>query len=144
MTRPSPISLLLAALSLACATSPAATPPSSAPAATQVAPPTSAVAAVAALNPVGTFDFTATAPDGSTSKGSIIITGFPGAYTGKVERDGLGWTDLTSVTVEGQTITTSAPIPEGLVVTTVTFTGDEFTGKWAIQGMEGTISGKRR
>jgi len=138
MTCSSRVAFLFVASSLACATSPAATPPGSSPA----APQTSAVAAT--LNPVGTYDYTATAPDGSTLTGTIIITGSPGAYAGKVERDGLGWTDLTSVTVEGQTLTTTAQIQEGQVVTTATLIGDEFIGKWTLQGFEGTINGKRR
>lgn len=137
MTCSSRVAFLFVASSLACATTPAATPPGPGPAAPQMS-------AVGAVNPVGTYDYTGTAPDGSTFKGTIIITGFPGAYAGKVERDGVGWTDLTSVTVEGQTLITTAEIQEGRVVTTATLIGDEFTGKWTLQGFEGTITGKRR
>lgn len=147
MTRPSPISLLLVSLSLACATSPAATPArpeSSAPAAIQVTPPTSAVTATPAMNPVGTFDFIAITPDGSPSNGSFTIAGSPGAYTGTIERPGMGGSGLSSIAVEGQTMTISADIPDGAVVLTLNFTGNDFTGKWALQGAEGAISGKRR
>ncbi len=137
MTRSLRVAFLFVAGSLACATTPAATPPGSAPAASQTS-------AAAAVNPVGTYDYTATAPDGSTATGTLIITGSPGAYVGKVERHGLGWIDLTSVTVDGQTLITTAELPEGRVVTTATLIGDEFTGKWTLQGFEGTITAKRR
>ena len=145
MTRPSPISLLVVALSLACATSPAATPsstPQSAPA-TQASPPPAAVA-TPALNPVGTFDFTAIGPDGSASTGNFVISGTPGNYKGRIERDGVGGTDMTRITVDGQTMIIVAMIPEGEVTLTLNFTGNDFNGKWAIQGAEGGFSGKRR
>jgi hypothetical protein len=146
MTRRTPISLMLAALSLACATSPAATPgsaPAATPPATQTAPPPAAVAQSAAFNPVGTFDFLATVPDGSQAPGSFTITGTPGAYRGTIERGGQG-TDLSSISIDGQTLTIGANIPEGPVLLTLTFTGNEFSGKWAIEGAEGPITGKRR
>ena len=148
MTRPSPISLLCVAFTLACATSPAATPPTSAPpapVATQVAPPPPVVTPTPALNPVGTFDFTAVLPDGSESNGSFTITGSPGTYAGTIERPGMGGSDLTSVAVDGQTLTLGANIPDGAVVLTLNFTGNEFTGKWALGSeAEGPIRGKRR
>ena len=146
MTRPLPISLLFAAFSLACATSPAATPAPSAtptPVATQAAPPP-AVVATPALNPVGTFDFTAIVPDGSEAPGSFTISGSPGAYTGTIERPGMGGSDLTSIVVDGQTLTIGANIPDGAVVLTLTFTGNDFTGKWALGDAGGAIRGKRR
>ena len=147
MTRPSPILLLFAAFSLACATSPAATPATSAtsaPVATQAAPPPAVVVATPALNPVGTFDFTAIVPDGSEAPGSFTISGSPGAYTGTIERPGMGGSDLTSIVVDGQTLTIGANIPDGAVVLTLTFTGNDFTGKWSLGGSEGAIRGKRR
>ena len=96
------------------------------------------------LNPVGTFDFTAVLPDGSAQNGSFTITGTPGAYTGRIERQGTGM-DLSSVTVEGQTLYVTAAIDEGAVTLTLTFTGsNDFAGKWAVQGAEGPVTGKRR
>jgi hypothetical protein len=102
------------------------------------------VTATPALNPVGTFDFTAIGPDGSASNGNFTITGTPGNYKGRVERDGVGGTDLTRITVDGQTMILVATIPEGEVTLTLNFTGNDFTGKWAIETAEGAISGKRR
>ena len=146
MTRSSPISLLVVALSLACATSPAATPSSTSTPAptTQTSPPPSAVTATPALNPVGTFDFTAIGPDGSASTGNFVITGTPGNYKGRIERDGVGGADITRITVDGQTMILLTTIPEGEVTLTLNFTGNDFNGKWAVQGAEGAFSGKRR
>ena len=146
MTRPSPISLLFAAFSLACATSPAATAAPSAPpapVATQAAPPP-AVVATPGLNPVGTFDFTAIVPDGSEAPGSFTISGSPGAYTGTIERPGMGGSDLTSIAVDGQTLTIGANIPDGAVVLKLSFTGNDFTGTWSLGEAGGAIRGKRR
>ena len=97
------------------------------------------------MNPVGTFDFTALTPDGTPSNGSFTITGSPGAYTGTISREG-GSTDLTSIAVDGQTLTIGATIPEGAVILTLTFTGNDFTGNWSLpaESMGGAISGKRR
>ena len=147
MTRRSSISLLFAAFSVACATSPAATSatrPTPPPVATQAAPPAPAVVTTPGMNPVGTFDFTAVLPDGSESNGGITITGSPGAYTGTISREGAGVTDLTSVAVDGQTLTVGANIPEGAVVLTLNFTGNDFTGRWALGEDSGAIRGKRR
>ena len=147
MNRTSSILLLAASFSIACATSPAATrdTPTPTPTTTQAPPPSStSVATSSALNPVGTFDYTAIGPDGSALPGSFTITGSPGAYTGRIERQGAGASDITSITVDGQTLTLVSSIAEGPVTLTLQFTGNEFSGRWAIQGMDGAISGKRR
>jgi hypothetical protein len=96
------------------------------------------------MNPVGTFDFTAVLPDGTEAPGSFIITGSPGTYAGTIERPGMGGSDLTSVVVDGQTLIIGANIPDGAVVLTLNFTGNDFSGKWALGEAEGPIKGKRR
>jgi hypothetical protein len=142
-----PVRLLLVSFSLGCATSPAATSRTtetpSAPA-SQVTPPPAPVATTAAFNPVGTYDYTAILPDGSSAPGTMTISGTPGAYTGKIDRQGMGATDITSVRVDGQTLRITTNIAEGEVTLTMNFTGNEFTGNWSIQGAEGALSGKRR
>jgi hypothetical protein len=147
MKRTASIWLLAATFSVACATSPAATPdrPTPTPAATPPSqPPSTSMATSSALNPVGTFDYTAIGPDGSALPGTFTISGSPGAYTGRIERQGAGATDITSIAVNGQTLTLVSSINEGPVTLTLNFTGNDFAGKWAIQGMEGTLTGKRR
>ena len=145
MTSRSQILFRLGAFSVltACATSPAATPdrPAATPpaAATQAPPPASAT-----MNAVGTYDYTAVAPDGSALPGSFTITGSPGAYSGTIDREGMGGTALTSVVVEGQTMALTANIPEGAVVLTLYFTGNDFTGTWALQDAGGAITGRKR
>jgi hypothetical protein len=102
-------------------------------------------ARVAALNPVGSYDFTATLPDGSTATGNFSITGSAGAWTGTISRDGEGTpTELTNISVDGQMLMANTVIPDGPITFTMNFSGQEFTGKWAIQGAEGAFNGKRR
>jgi hypothetical protein len=99
----------------------------------------------AALNPVGTYDFTATLPDGSMATGSFTIAGSPGAYTGTITREGEGTaTQLSDIAVDGQWMTLATVIPDGNITFSITFNGPEFTGKWSVQGAEGAFNGKRR
>ena len=145
MTRRSP--LLLAVLSLACATSPAATPSrpeAAAPAAQTQPPPAAAVVAAASLTPIGTFDFAATLPDGSQATGIFTITGSPGSYSGTISREDGSATPLTNISVDGQTLMFTTVIPDGTVGMTLTFTGNDFVGRWAVEGADGPVTGKRR
>jgi hypothetical protein len=150
MTRQTRFLLPLTTLSLACATSPSATP-STTPApvpATQTAPPPAAAvsAAPTAFNPVGVYDFIALDPNGGALNGVFTFSGSPGAYTGTSQLEGQQPTAFSSVTVEGQTVTVGSYYQDAPLVMTLTFTGTEFTGRWAIQsaGIEGSISGKKR
>ena len=140
--------LLLAALSAGCATRPAATPaPGDSPGApAQAAPPPATTSAVApsSLNPVGTFEYTATLPDGSQTSGVFTIAGSPGSYTGTISSSAGGETPITGISVDGQTLIFNTVIPDGTVGMTLTFTGASFAGKWAVQGAEGPITGRRR
>ena len=149
MPSPSHSLFRLAAFSVltACATSPRETPdqPTSQPPATATqAPPQTPPTAPATMNAVGTYDFTAIAPDGSPMRGSFTISGSPGSYSGTIAREGQDGTPLTGITVEGQTMTLSANIPEGTVVLTLNFTGNDFAGTWAIQDAGGAVTGRRR
>ena len=138
--------LLLALLVAGCATSPAATGTPAAPPAApaQAPPPTATVVPSSAVNPVGTFEYTATLPDGSQSSGLIIISGSPGSYTGTISRDGAGESPVSNVSVDGQTLMFNTVIAEGTVSMTLTFSGSTFAGKWAVQGAEGPLTGRRR
>ena len=138
--------LVLAALSIGCATSPpAATPAPVDPPATQAPPPpTTSVVPSSAVNPVGTFEYTATLPDGSQTSGLFTITGSAGSYTGTISSQNAGETPLTNISVDGQTLMFRTVIPDGTVDMTLTFTGSDFAGKWAVQGAEGPVTGRRR
>ncbi len=149
MSRPAYAAVLLASLSMACATSPRATPEPAMTPATQAPPPmaqtSQASSRPAALNLVGTYDYTATLPDGMVQGGNFTIAGTPGAYTGTIYREGMAeGSPFTNVAIDGQTVTLNSRIQEGDIVFTINFVGSEFTGKWAVQGAEGAFNGKRR
>lgn len=106
-------------------------------------PPPPAPPLPPAVNPIGTFDFT-TSVEGNLVNGTITIvrtdTGFGGTVTTSV-------TDpipVRSVVVDGQKLTVNADTPDGALVFTMDFTGDQFTGSWGVGTMSGAHSGKRR
>jgi len=141
--------LTLVSLSMACATSPRATPEPAATTPAQAPPPAMQASQPStmpvAFNPVGSYDYTAILPDGSASTGAFTITGSNGAWTGTISRAGEnGSTELTDIAVDGQMLTARTVIPDGQVTFYMTFTGAEFTGKWTVQGAEGAFNGRRR
>ena len=79
------------------------------------------------------------------SPGTFTITGSNGAWTGTITRTGeAGATELTDISVDGQTLTARTMINEGQVTFYMTFDGPQFTGTWTIQGAEGAFNGRRR
>ncbi|NJD10132.1 MAG: hypothetical protein FIB01_06705 [Gemmatimonadetes bacterium] len=122
--------MLVAALAAgtACAHAPTPPPPPPAP------PPVSAV---------GTFDFT-TALEGTVVNGTIIIARTDAGYGGTVTTSVTEPIPVRTVVVEGQKLTLTADTPDGPLVFTMDFKGDEFTGGWTLSTMAGTHSGKRR
>jgi hypothetical protein len=112
----------------ACAPAPIASPP-------PLPPP-------AALNPVGVFEFT-TAVDGNEVRGSVEVTGQPGAYGGTVRTSITPDIPVTGVTVTGQTLLVAASTPDGPLTFALTFNGDAFTGRWELNGDGGDVTGHR-
>jgi len=122
-----------AALALLTACAPAAEAPS--------AGPTPVAAVAAAVNPVGTFEFTTTA-DGETLTGSITVSGQPGAYTGRI-RTAHDDIPIIGVSVTGQQMVVTGDTPGGPLTLTLNFTGTTFTGSWAVDGDKSEIRGQR-
>lgn len=129
----------LAALFLLAACAPATPPADPTPAPT--APP--AVATSAAVNPVGTFEFT-TSVNGDMVTGSIEVTGNPGAYGGTIRTSITPDIPVTGVTTNGQQMVVTADTPDGELALTMNFTGDNFTGGWTLGGGSGELRGQRR
>lgn len=133
----------LAALALLAACAPAAGPQPSAPdptPATSVAPATAA-----ALNPVGVYEFTAFGRGEEVARGTIEITGQPGAYGGRIHvEDESEEAAITRVTVSGQEMTMNAATPDGPMTITLTFTGDTFLGRYSVDDESGELRGRRR
>lgn len=118
----------LAAGTVACASTPA--PPPAPP-----APP--------AVNPVGIFDFV-TAVEGTVVNGSITIAKTDAGFGGSVATSVTEPIPVRTVVVEGQKLTVTGDTPDGPVVFTMDFKGDQFTGSWSVGTMTGTHTGNRR
>lgn len=125
-----------ALLVLAAACAPAAAPPPE-PA------PAPAPMAAAALNPVGTFEFT-TSVDGNPMTGTIEITGQPGAYTGVVRTSATPDLPITGVSVQGDQMTVTSSVNGETLTMRLTFAGNDFTGGWTVAGDSGDLAGRRR
>lgn len=121
---------LAAALGLAlsaCASGPPPAPP---------APPTPPP-----LDPTGTYDILVSA-QGMEIGGTMTIRGSAEAgYTGDVDTE-MGGAGMTSIVVDGQTMTFS--IPEGGMSGEVVFDGDEFTGTMSGGMGDASITGVKR
>jgi hypothetical protein len=125
----------LALLAAACA--PAAPPADPMPSGSATAP-----AASAALNPVGTFNFR-TVVGGGEVTGSLEVTGTEGAYGGRIRTSITPDIPITGVRVMGQEMIVTGNTPDGPLAINMTFTGNTFTGSWALSGDSGSLSGQR-
>lgn len=131
------LALAAATLFSACASTPE--PPIQAPSTVPAAQP-------AAVDPVGTFDFSTTVEGMGAVAGTITIqkatTGT--GYTGSISTNVTEPLSIRTVTVDGQRITVSGDTPDGPLTFTMDFKGDDFSGNWSLSGMTGTHTGKRR
>lgn len=127
--------LLLAA----CASSPRATVPAAPPAI-----PETRVTPAPVLNPVGEFEWASALPDGTPIKGTVTISGNPGAYTGAVTAEGFGVFPIKNVVVTGQSMVINADHPDGPLGIRLTFVANDFTGSWQLGDSTGEMAGKRR
>jgi hypothetical protein len=131
-----PTVLLLLA---ACASSPRQTLPDTPPPI-----PEQRIVAAPVLSPVGQFEFSTVTPDGTPVRGTISISGAPGAYTGSIDAGEHGAFPIKSVVVSGQTITINAEHPQGPLDVRLTFVADDFTGSWQLGPDTGEVAGKRK
>jgi hypothetical protein len=102
------------------------------------------VVAAPALNPIGEFEFSTMTPDGTPIRGTISISGNPGAYTGSIDAADQGKFPIKSVVVSSQTMTINAEHPQGPLDVRLAFVGDDFTGSWQLGTDTGEMAGKRK
>ena len=127
--------LLLAA----CASSPRQGLPDAPPAI-----PEQRIVTTPVLNPVGQFEFSTMTPEGTPIRGTISISGAPGAYIGSIDAGDHGTFPIKSVVVSAQTMTINAEHPEGPLDVRLTFVADDFTGSWQLGTDTGELAGKRK
>lgn len=131
---------LVLLLLAACASSPRQGVPDAPPAI-----PEQRIVTSPSLNPVGEFEFSTMTPDGTPIRGTISISGTPGAYTGSIDTaDHRGIFPIKAVVVSGQTMTINAEHPEGPLDARLTFVADDFTGSWQLGTDTGEMAGKRK
>ena len=112
-------------------------------AASEAAPAPQAPPPPAAVDPVGTYNFS-TIFQGGPLTGRIVIRGEPGRYTGMLTpASGPGPVTIYSLSVEGQTMTLFGDADGDDLIVTMTFTGDSYTGTWALGFDGGEMSGSR-
>jgi hypothetical protein len=99
------------------------------------------------LDPVGDFEFSTTV-DGQTRTGVISITKKEDVLGGKIFTDMMPELPVSSVKVEGRTVTLNAALPDtdAALVITLTFEDDnnKFSGSWSVGADSGTLGGKRK
>jgi hypothetical protein len=83
-------------------------------------------------------------PDGTPIRGTISVSGTPGAYTGAIDAAEHGRFPIKNVVVDGQTVTINAEHPQGPLDVRLTFVADDFTGSWQLGTDTGEIAGKRK
>lgn len=107
------------------------------------APATTAVAAPAALDPVGVFEFTTTV-NGNPMSGTVEVTGQPGGYGGVIRTSATPDLPITGVRVEGDQMTVLSSVDGQELVLRLTFAGNDFTGGWTLGGEGADLAGRRR
>ena len=131
------------ALSLAaCATANTGTPTPDATVTTTTTTTTVATTSSTAVNPAGAYEF-ATQVNGEAVRGTMEITGTPGAYGGRIVTNHFPEFVVRSASAAGQELTVVAETPQGNVTFRMAFTGPAFTGSWSLGGDTGAITGRR-
>ena len=95
------------------------------------------------LNPVGEFEWSSALPDGTPIKGTMMIGGTSGAYTGSINAGEHGIFPIKNVVVTGQTMVINAEHPEGPLEVRLTFVANDFNGSWRLGDQIGEMVGKR-
>jgi hypothetical protein len=129
---------LVLLLLVACASSPRQAVPEAPPPV-----PETRVTPAPALNPVGEFDWSSALPDGTPIKGTMLISGTTGAYTGAINAGEHGVFPIKNVVATGQTMVINAEHPDGPLEVRLTFVANDFNGSWRLGDQTGEMVGKR-
>lgn len=128
--------LLLAGLAACAHSSQAARPASGSGSSSR------SVAATTVLDPVGSYSFN-TEINGQPVTGTFVIRAASGGYAGSITAHGQGEFPVTSVKVEGMSLTMLFDTPNGTGTAKLQFSGAEFVGGWELGGTTGPMNGKR-
>jgi hypothetical protein len=129
--------LMIPAALLFAACASAQTPP-----AQTTAPAPEVKAAVAAIDPVGSYEFS-TVVDGQTVTGTIHIEGAPAAYKGRIITSAFPEIPIVGAAVENNVIVARGSMPDGELVIRMAMEGANFKGNWALGSGSGEIAGKK-
>jgi hypothetical protein len=99
------------------------------------------------LDPVGDYEFS-TIVDGQTRTGVISITKKDDVLGGRIFSEAMPEIPVSSVRVDGRTVTLNAALPdtESALIVVLTFEADnnKFSGNWSLGSDSGTLGGKRK
>lgn len=105
--------------------------------------PPAAVVVPAAVDPVGSYEFVTTV-QGQEVKGSMNVTGTPGAYTGTILTSMFPEMPVLGATVAGQAMIVKTTTSDGEILLHFKFEGANFTGHWEFNGQPGgDFTGKK-
>jgi hypothetical protein len=129
-------------LALLCAAGAGAAEQPPAQATTAAQQPAAARPTTAALDPVGSYEFT-TVVDGQTVTGTMHIEGTPGAYKGRIITTVFPEIPVVGATVESNIINVKASMPDGELIISMMMDGMNFKGNWALGSDSGEFNGKK-
>ena len=128
----------IAALLTACASAPDPVPQAT----TAPQQPAATAQSTAAVNPVGSYEFT-TVVEGQTVTGTMHIEGTPGNYKGRILTNVFPEIPIVGASVEANIINVRANMPEGELTLRMVMDGTNFNGNWALGADSGDFNGKK-
>jgi hypothetical protein len=97
------------------------------------------------FDPIGEYDFSTTAQGQAVTGVIVIAKGENGALGGRISSTVSPDLPISTVMVEGTTVTLSLPIESDVLTMVLNFSGNtELTGNWSLAGDSGALNGKRK
>jgi hypothetical protein len=94
------------------------------------------------FSPIGSYVFQ-TDINGQAVSGTMNIRSENGVLVGLISAEGQGDFPISTVKVDGTTVTIIFDTPNGAGTAKLEFTGSDFTGGWELGGQTGPMKGKR-
>lgn len=98
--------------------------------------------ASAAINPVGSYEFT-TLVEGQSVTGTMHIDGTPGNYQGRIITDLFPEISITDASVHSSIVNIKANMPDGELAIRLVMNGADFKGSWTLRDGSGEFNGKK-
>jgi hypothetical protein len=109
---------------------------------TAAAQPAATRQTTAALDPVGSYEFT-TVVDGQTVTGTLHVEGAPGNYKGRILTSVFPEIPVVGASVEANVVNVKASMPDGELNIRMVMDGMNFKGNWTLGSDGGEFNGKK-